>query len=230
MVQEPMFKTVLFIFASFAILTTLYVQPLPRKNLVYVPLGDSYTIGTGVTEQERWPNQLELKLRTQGYPYRLLVNPARNGYTTQDLMNEELPVLRNLKPDLVSLQIGVNDWVQGLDEKIFRRRFSAILDAVMAALNKNGRLVVLTIPDFGVTPRGRFYGGGRNIQEGISTFNKIIREETEKRQLMLADVFEMSRAMGKNPELVAADGLHPSGKEYSRWSDLVYQVLMGDLR
>jgi len=120
------------------------------------------------------------------------------------------------------LQIGVNDWVQGVDEKTFRQRFTSLVDRMLEVLSNKDRLLVVTIPDFGVTPTGPRYARGRNISEGLFRFNQIITEEATKRGLRVVDVFPISKAMRDDPSLVAADGLHPSAKEYAEWEKIIF--------
>lgn len=200
-----------------------HLKTQARKNLVYVPIGDSYTIGTSVEETERWPNQLVAKLNSKNRPHMLPINPARNGYTTVDVINHELPIVRKLKPDLVTLLIGVNDWVRGSDEASFRENIRFILDELQTSLNKGGKVIVLTIPDFSARPKGKNYARGRNITEGITRFNRIVQEEASNRKIVVVDVFSLSQGMARDSSLVASDQLHPSGKEYQLWAELVLQ-------
>jgi acyl-CoA thioesterase I len=183
----------------------------------YLPLGDSYTICTGASEKESWPYLLTGHLNAEGINCRLLANPARNGFTTQDLIDQELPLVKTLKPDLVTLLIGVNDWVREVPEAVFEKNLDYILDELQRVLIDKQKIILITIPDFGVSPQGKGYGHGRNISRGISEFNEIVRGQAQKRQLPLVDIFELSQKMGTDPSLVAADGLHPSAKEYAIW-------------
>ena len=96
----------------------------------------------------------------------------------------------------------------------------AFADQMLTVLGDKNRLLVVTIPDFGVTPTGARYARGRSISEGIASFNRIINEESTKRGLRLVDVFELSKKMGTDRSLVAADGLHPSAKEYAEWEKI----------
>jgi lysophospholipase L1-like esterase len=87
-------------------------------------------------------------------------------------------------------------------------------------------LLVVTIPDFSVTPDGPTYARGRNISEGIASFNKIVTEESKKRGLRVVDIFELSKKMGSDKSLVAADGLHPSAKEYAEWEKIIFPAAL----
>ncbi len=214
-------KTILFLTGALGILIVAHLKPQPRKNLVYVPVGDSYTIGTGVEDAARWPNQLVTKLNSIGRAHMLPVNPAKSGFTTEDLLKWELPVVKKLKPDLVTLLIGANDWVQNSNAISFRRNMGLIMDQLLANLNTGGTLIVLTIPDFSASPRGKNYAGGRNISKGLSVFNQIIKEEANTRGIKVVDIFPLSQGMARDSLLVASDGLHPSGVEYRLWVDLV---------
>lgn len=201
-----------------------------KKAVRYLPLGDSYTIGTGATEKEAWPSLLTKQLNEKNVPCTLLDNPARNGYSTQDLIDEELPLVSKLKPDFVTVLIGVNDWVRQVPKAEFEKNLVLILDRVQAALPDKHHLLLVTIPDFGVTPQGKQYGHGRNISAGISEFNTVIKQQAQSRSLAVADIFELSKKMGSDAALVAADGLHPSAKEYAAWENLIFPEALKVLR
>lgn len=191
----------------------------------YVALGDSYTICTGATEAQSWPVLLTKQLNNNKMNVELIANPSHNGWTTQNVIDIELPILDKSKATFVTLLIGVNDWVQGVDAKTFQKNLVKIIDHVQSQLPDKNKLVLITIPDFGVTTTGARYSGGRDISKGISEFNAIILEEAKKRNLKTVDLFETSKEMGKDNTLVAADGLHPSAKEYAIWETLIYPVV-----
>ena len=193
-----------------------------QQRIRYVAIGDSYSIGEGASPNESWPALLTRHLNDKGLHVDLVANPSRTGWTTQQAIDRELPIFVDSKPNFATLQIGVNDWVQGVDEETFRKRFIFLLDQMLAVLRDKHRLFIVTIPDFGVTPTGPKYARGRNISEGIAAFNKIVSEEAAKRGLRVVDVFELSKKMGTDRSLVATDGLHPSAKEYAEWEKTIF--------
>ncbi len=192
------------------------------EKIRYVALGDSYTIGEGASPNESWPALLTRHLKAEGVDVDLAANPSVTGWTTQQLIDNELPIFRKEKPNFATLLIGVNDWVQGVDAEKFRKNFNHIVEEMLAILPNKSRLLVVTIPDFGVTPTGVKYARGRNISEGIASFNKIITDESQKRGLRIVDLFPLSKKMGEDRSLVAADGLHPSAKAYAEWERLIF--------
>ena len=187
----------------------------------FLPLGDSYTICEGVPAAQSWPTILTDNLRKQGMATELLGNPAVTGYTTDDLTREELPEIDKKKPNLVTLLIGVNDYVQGRTEKEFKVQLVNILDYIQNRLPDKSKLLLITIPDFSVTPNGKNYTHGRNAHKDIELFNQIIKSEAKKRKLPVADIFNSSLNMEKDPSLVCEDGLHPSAKEYANWEIMI---------
>jgi lysophospholipase L1-like esterase len=193
-----------------------------EEKIRYVALGDSYTIGEGASPDESWPAVLSRHLRSQGVDVDLVANPSVTGWATKDLIDRELPIFRKERPNFGRLLIGVNDWVQGVDKETFRERFSFIVEEMLKVLGNKNRLLVVTIPDFGVTPTGPKYARSRNISQGIASFNKIVMAESEKRGLRLVDIFELSKKMGTDRSLIAADGLHPSAKEYAEWEKIIF--------
>jgi lysophospholipase L1-like esterase len=200
-------------------------QPDTEK-IRYAVIGDSYSCGEGASPKESWPALLTQHLNAQGLHVDLVSNPSVTGWTTKDAIDRELPKFINSNPTFASLLIGVNDWVQGVDESTFRNRFSYLLDQMLAVLPNKKRLLVVTIPDFGVTPTGPKYSRGRNIHEGIMQFNQIVTEESRKRGLTVVDIFPLSKKMGKDKSLVAKDGLHPSAKAYAEWEKIIFPAAL----
>jgi acyl-CoA thioesterase-1 len=194
----------------------------PKKTIKYIAFGDSYTICTGTTtEAEHWPNILTRHLNDVGIATELTFNPSRNGYSSQNMINNELPLLKINTIDFATLLIGVNDWVRQIDIETYHKNLNYNIDEIQKKLSNKKHLVLITIPDFGVTPQGAGYGSGRDISKGISEFNDIIKSEAKKRGLVCVDIFPISQNMKGNKELVAADGLHPSAKEYAIWESLL---------
>ena len=192
----------------------------------YAVIGDSYSCGEGASPKESWPTLLTQHLKASGVDVDLVSNPSVTGWTTKDAIDRELPKFVAANPTFATLLIGVNDWVQGVDETTFRNRCSYLLDQMLAVLPNKKRLLVVTIPDFGVTPTGPKYSRGRNIHEGIMQFNQIVTEEARKRGLEVVDIFPLSKKMGQDKSLVAKDGLHPSAKAYAEWEKTIFPAAL----
>ncbi|MES2628970.1 MAG: SGNH/GDSL hydrolase family protein [Bacteroidota bacterium] len=212
-----MFKHSLTLFASLFILMCCQAQHTP----VYMPLGDSYTIGEGLKANERFPDQLVELLARDSRKVVLGPNPSQTGWTSLQLIEEELPLFHKTKPEYATLLIGVNDWVQGVPAGDFRKQFRTIVKDIIQVLPAKKNLVVLTIPDFSATPEGAKYGRGRNISAGIDEFNRIIIEECNALGITVVDICPETRKMKSDPSLISADGLHPSAKEYAIWAKMV---------
>ena len=189
-------------------------------------MGDSYTICTGAKEIESWPVNLTKHLNEKGIKTELLFNPSKNGFSTQNLIDIELPLFDKSDCNFVTLLIGVNDWVREVNKETFHKNFNFIIDHILAKKIDKKRIVIITIPDFGVTPQGSQYGNGRDISKGISEFNEIIQSEAKKRELICVDIFKTTQAMKNQPDLIAQDGLHPSAKEYSEWEKLIFPATL----
>ena len=192
----------------------------------YAAIGDSYTIGESVKEEERFPNLLVRDLGKEGIKLEIVANPSVTGWTTQDLIDKELPVFFASDPGFATLCIGVNDWVQEVSADQFRKNLQFIMDQMISGLPSKDRLLVVNIPDFGITPEGPKYSKGRDISAGLAHFNVIIKEEAQQRDLSLVDIFGLSKDMETDPSLVAADGLHPSAKEYELWEKKIFPAVL----
>jgi lysophospholipase L1-like esterase len=219
-------RSVAVLLVNLAAFVAVAEDKIDQKNelIRYVAIGDSYSIGEGASPDQSWPAVLTRHLNAQGLQVDLVANPSVTGWTSQQAIDRELPIFLQSKPNFATLQIGVNDWVQGADEITFRKRFLSLVDQMLAVLPNKDRLLIVTIPDFSVTPTGTRYSRGRNISEGLTRFNEIINYEAKKRGLKVVDVFPASKAMKNDPSLIAADGLHPSAKEYAEWEKIILPV------
>ena len=197
--------------------------------LRYLALGDSYTIGESVPEGERWPNQLAELLEAEGVPVNVTII-ARTGWTTDELWQGIQGTEIQPPYDLVSLLIGVNNQYRGYDVTEYREQFVFLLNkSIEYAGGKSNRVIVLSIPDWGVTP----FASGRDreqIAKHIDEFNAVNREESEKAGVHYIDVTPISRQAVEDAALVAPDGLHPSGKMYTMWAEKVLPVALEALQ
>jgi lysophospholipase L1-like esterase len=178
----------------------------------YVALGDSYTIGTSVAEGERWPNQLATRVPQ----VELVANLGVNGFTSGDVIDVELPRLAALRPQFFTLLIGVNDVVQGVPEAAYRRNVGHILDELVREVGAEHVLVVTT-PDYTVTPSGASFGDPARQSAGIRANNAVVTEVARLHGIAVADIYDLSLLAATDRSLVAADGLHPSGAQYASW-------------
>jgi len=200
-----------------------------NEPIRYLALGDSYTIGESVPENERWSNQLAELLKSSpqlaGREIQVTII-ARTGWTTAELWQGI--EMRAIQPpyDMVSLLIGVNNQYRGYDINEYREQFRFLLEkAIEYADEKPDRVFVLSIPDWGVTP----FAAGRDaakIAQEIDAFNAVNREEAEKLGVAYVDVTPVSREAANDPSLIAGDGLHPSGKMYAEWAKLALPVAL----
>ncbi|MBZ0182114.1 MAG: SGNH/GDSL hydrolase family protein [Melioribacteraceae bacterium] len=191
----------------------------------YLALGDSYTIGEGVKESERYPIQLKDKLKEAGINLNEVNIIAKTGWTTDELnaaIDKQNP---NSDYDLVTLLIGVNNQYRGRDTANYRDEFAALLERAIGFTSSKENVIVISIPDWGVTPFAKEKGKDQQqVTAEINIFNKINLEETLKRNIKYVDVTDISREALNDLSILAEDGLHPSGKMYSLWVDRIYPI------
>lgn len=203
---------------------------MTEGNLSYLALGDSYTIGESVDPGQRWPVLLARAFREAGVPLGEPVIVARTGWTTDELAAAMDEAGLQGRYDLVSLLIGVNNQYRGRSPEEFRLQFRDLLArAVALAGGENERVLVLSIPDWGVTPFARGRDRDRIARE-IDAFNRVKMEECWRAAVSWVDVTPISREAEGDPDLVASDGLHPSGLMYARWVQAAFPVALEMLR
>ncbi|WP_299343923.1 SGNH/GDSL hydrolase family protein [uncultured Pseudoxanthomonas sp.] len=195
-------------------------------ELRYLALGDSYTIGEAVDEAGRWPMQLARLLRQEGV---LVGDPriiATTGWTTDEL-DAAITAAEPLgEHDLVSLLIGVNNQYRGRGMEEYRTQFAALLwRAIGFARNRPERVLVLSIPDWGVTPFATQSGRDvAQIARELDAYNLAAREVCAQRGVAFVDITPISRARGAEPAMLADDGLHPSAAMYTEWTRLAFPI------
>lgn len=197
-------------------------QQQDEKKVVkkFLALGDSYTIGESVAENERWPNRLAEALRAKGIAMSPPLIIARTGWRTDDLKSAIVAADPAKDFDLVSLLIGVNNQYQGKSAKDYAGEFEELLKmAITFASGDRNRVFVVSIPDYGYTPFGK--DRQEKISAEIDEFNSINRSIAEKHDVKYFYITEISRNGLRDPELVASDHLHPSGKMYDQWVELI---------
>jgi len=190
----------------------------------FLALGDSYTIGQGVANTERFPEQTTAWLLQRGITINALTYIATTGWTTTNLQNAIST--QNPGPhDVVTLLIGVNDQYQTHDTTGYRQRFTNLLiKSIELARGKKENVVVLSIPDYSVTP---FASGSdtARIRLEIDWFNTINKSVTLGYNINYLDITASSREARINRALIAADGLHPSALEYKKWAERLGPLL-----
>jgi lysophospholipase L1-like esterase len=204
--------------------TEIFLAPPINKptDLRYLALGDSYTIGEGVPESGRWPVQLARALRSDGIP---MADPriiAQTGWTTDELDAAIDAVHPLAEYDLVSLLVGVNNQYRGLGVDEYRAQFSALLErAIGFAQWRREHVLVLSIPDWGVTPFAkRELRSAARIASEIDAYNDAAQEACGQRGIAFIDITAISRTRGAEPQMLVEDGLHPSAAMYAEWTRL----------
>lgn len=189
----------------------------------FLALGDSYTIGESVPEEERWPELLASALREQGVNIEKPKIIATTGWRTDQLKAAILSSGTSDDYDLVSLLIGVNNQYQKRTVESYEPEFTELLEmAIRKAGGKKERVFVISIPDYGYTPFGQ--SRLKEISDDLDEFNEVNKEVSIANGIAYFNITEISRDGLKDPELVAADRLHPSGKMYRLW---VKEILKG---
>ena len=190
------------------------------SELTFLALGDSYTIGEGVPEPDRWGMLLAGLLRDGGIAVTDPLTIAQTGWTTSELATAIAEAHLQQTFDLVSLLIGVNNQYRGQPLATFQNEFVELLNAAIRFANyKPTHVLVLSIPDWGATP----FAEGRNrlqIAKEIDTFNQKARSETEKAGARFTNITPLTRTHGSDPAYLAPDGLHYAGNMHLQWAKL----------
>ena len=198
---------------------------LPRSSFLstrsYLALGDSYTIGEGVPAAGTWPFLLAAALRARGIALDEPKVIATTGWTT-----DELAAAIDADPPqgpfaLVSLLIGVNNQYRGRPLAEYRQQFEQLLQRAIALAGEDARRVlVLSIPDRGVTPFAREHGrDAAVVAREIDDFNAAAHACCGDYNVAFVDITPTSREHGAEAAMLVDDALHPSAAMYRLWME-----------
>ena len=188
-----------------------------KNAKTYLALGDSYTIGEGVTYDERWPVQLFNELKKSTDKIDSIKFIAKTGTTSSQLLAAIDNANLQSPFGLISLLIGVNNQFQNRSQEEFKNEFIELIETSLRLLDDNkNKLFILSIPDWGATPFGKSYNRSE-ITKQINQFNSIVKSESESRGIKYFNITDISRQALYDLSLIATDGLHPSGKMYGLW-------------
>jgi lysophospholipase L1-like esterase len=207
-------KIAFFLFVAVPLSANAQIQT--EEKVSFLALGDSYTIGQSVSVTERWPVQLIDSLKAKGISCFEPQIIATTGWRTDNLKAAIQNANLSSSFNLVSLLIGVNNYYQGKSLSAYGPEFEELLDMAIALVGGDKQHVfVVSIPDYGYTPFGM--SNQSSISAGINSFNSVNKSITESKGVTYIEITDISRLGLEQPELVASDGLHPSGKMYTQW-------------
>ena len=191
-------------------------------EISYLALGDSYTIGEAVERKDRWPIQLTRRLNDEGIAVAEPKIIATTGWTTDELKAgiEKEEITDDY--DMVSLLIGVNNQYRGYSLDEYKAQFEELLNmAIDFAGGNKAKVFVVSIPDYGVTP----FGQGKDpkkIGDEVDRFNAANKAITDSYGIQYFDITPVSKTALGVDDLNASDGLHPSGKMYTLWVEIIF--------
>ena len=193
-----------------------------KDTLNYLALGDSYTIGQSILEIDRFPVQLTKMLQKESILIKLPKIIAKTGWRTDNLSAAMDAAKLENNWDMVTLLIGVNNQYQGQNVVGYEQPFRELLQrAITLAKGKKERVFVVSIPDYAYTPFGKNSGNQQQISSEIDSYNAVNQKVTKELDVAYFNITPISREGLQDPDLVASDGLHPSGKMYTRWVELM---------
>lgn len=193
----------------------------------FLALGDSYTAGEGVALTDRWTNLLMARLKGTVFPIDTLTTIAKTGWTTDELRDAIVESQLGGVCTLMTLLVGVNDQYRGHSVDQYRESLARLTALLPRHVEKGGRFIVLSIPDWGVTP----FAAGRDraqIAREIDAYNAVNREQARLLGASYVDITSSSRRAARVPHLLTSDGLHPSRAMYEEWAELVARCVLTD--
>lgn len=193
------------------------------QPIQYLALGDSYTIGQSVDTSDRWPIQLDAKLKDEGFAVERTDIIAQTGWKTSDLLNAIEGT--NLEDyNLISLSIGVNNQFSGIPFEVYTYEFDELLGRIIDAAGSS-RVFIVSIPDYGVTPFGS--NNSETIAQELDEYNEYARLKCDTLNIPYINITEISRILGASEGALASDNLHPSGTQYALWVDEMIPTVRG---
>ena len=189
----------------------------------FLALGDSYTIGELQPLHESFPYQAVQLFRNKNLNFSAPEIVAKTGWTTDELLNHINSIKLNPQYDLVTLLIGVNNQYRGRIVENFIPELNSLVEiAINKAGNKKENVVLLSIPDWGITPFAKDVDQQKIAQE-IDTYNYACKLTADKFGIHFIDITISQRLDNNREGFLAEDNLHPSGKEYKKWAEALVE-------
>jgi acyl-CoA thioesterase-1 len=182
------------------------------EERVIVAFGDSLTAGVGVDAGRTYPALLGERLKREGYDYRV-INAGVSGDTTAGGLRRVDWALR-LKPEIVILELGVNDALRGQKLTAVRANLDQLVSRFQAA---GARVLVAGMrlpPNY----------GDRYAED----FNRLYGDVARARNAPLMPFF--LDGVGAVAHLNQADGIHPTAEGYVIIVDRLWPHLVPLLR
>lgn len=227
------FKTLIKLFVVFTLISSCTARDTKtnlssnssQNSFSYLALGDSYTIGESVLENERWPIQLADSLSVRGIIVSTPTIVAKTGWTTAELKDGIAQSELNETYDLVSLLIGVNNQYRGYDIDIYKSEFRQLVEQALSFTGRDSsKVFVVSIPNYGVTPFG-IQKGEEKIRTELLEYDAIAEQISSEYEIPFINITPISEGAKTDPELIAEDKLHPSGKMYSEWISIILPIV-----
>ena len=188
-------------------------------------LGDSYTIGESVPLHDSFPYKLLQLLRDNKYPFYAPEIVAKTGWTSFELLKHLEQIKLNEHYNYVTLLVGVNNQYRELSTIDFKKDFELLINkSIGFAGGKTKNVLVISIPDWGVTP----FANDRNEQQitnEINSFNGVCELMAQKYQTKYINITDETRLVKNDTSLLTADQLHYSGKEHLIWATKIYDTI-----
>lgn len=185
-------------------------------------LGDSYSNGEAVGQEHAWPKVMAAQLTRGGLATQVVANPSVTGATTAEMLGTGLDPVRESRPDVIAVMLGVNDQVQGRTTEQFAGDEDRAVAAAIEITGSARRVIVIDIPDYSVSPDAARFGSPAEISAQIDAFNLEIRKVAEQRGVQFVSVVDISRRLGTGG--ISDDGLHPSKAQLAAWADRIAAV------
>lgn len=192
-----------------------------RDEIRYLALGDSFTAGTGNAPSDAFPARLASLWRAHGREV-TLKNLAVDGYTTEDVLEKEIPEVAPFHPTLVTLAVGANDRVHGSSADEYRSNVRVLFRAIIDAGVAPNRIVALPQPDWSLSPAAAWFGDPAKLGADIVTFNGILRDEARAAGARYVDLYPLMHHEAE-AKMLASDDLHPSARAHEEWAEALYQ-------
>ena len=189
--------------------------------ITYVALGDSTGVGVGARNGGYVARIFKRILSER--PESKLTNLCVSGATTSDVLDSQLKRGLAVKPNLVTLGIGINDIGHGLSIEEFAQNYETIISTLRR--DTQARLVVTNIPDISSAPRIPGFARAQ-YQQAIVAFNQRLEAITARYDVILFDVHSTTREqLPLHPEFFSSDGFHPSDAGYELWANEMWPVV-----
>ncbi|HEY3993233.1 MAG TPA: GDSL-type esterase/lipase family protein [Ktedonobacteraceae bacterium] len=194
-----------------------------NQPITYVALGASDAVGVGsnTPDSQGYISLISSRLPKGSHA----LNLGISGIRLHEALSEELPLALNTSPQLITIWLVANDFVDGVSYQSYISDLSSLLALLHA--KTRARIVMANLPDLTRLPAFRHETPEQKatMLQSIKQWNQGIAQVAAHDGVVIVNLFQDGSEITSHPNYISGDGFHPSSQGYIRLAQLFWLVI-----